>query len=400
MKIGKATYVARDVIGGLRAEARLAPESGIVEVVNAARNREGLIPLWVGEGDLPTPDFICNAAKASMDAGETFYTHQRGIPELRQALAGYHRDLYRKPFSMEQFFVTGSGMQAMQIAVQCVVGAGDEVVFPSPAWPNLAASVGIMGGRAVPVAMDHGDAGWSLDPQKLFDAVTPQTRAIYLNSPSNPTGWVADRQLLTTILEEARNRGLWILADEVYGRFSYQGAGPAPSFNEIADPDDRILFINTFSKNWAMTGWRIGWLSAPPEMGQVIENLIQYSTSGVPVFSQRAAIAALTEGGAFLKQQIERAENGRRIVVDGLSESNRIRLSAPDGAFYLFFGIEGIDDCRRLALDLVAKTGVGLAPGSAFGTGGEGFLRLCFARNPDQLKVAVERIASAAGDFQ
>jgi len=392
--------VAHDVIEGLRAEARRAPESGIVEVVNAARNREDLIPLWIGEGDLPTPDFICNAAKASLDAGETFYTYQRGIPELREALAGYHRDLYRRPFSPEEFFVTGSGMQAMQIAVQCVAGAGDEVVFPSPAWPNLAAGVGIMGARAVPVAMDYTDGGWSLDPQKLLDAVTPRTRAIYLNSPSNPTGWVADRPLLKTLLEEARRRGLWILADEVYGRFSYQGTGPAPSFHEIADPHDRLLFINTFSKNWAMTGWRIGWLSAPPEMGQVIENLIQYSTSGVPVFSQRGAVAALSEGADFLEQQIGRAEKGRKIVVDGLSASNRIRLSAPQGAFYLFFGIDGIDDCRRLALDLVATTGVGLAPGSAFGAGGEGFLRLCFARNPDQLKVAVERIASTAGDIR
>ncbi|WP_346908944.1 aminotransferase class I/II-fold pyridoxal phosphate-dependent enzyme [uncultured Roseibium sp.] len=202
-------------------------KAAIVEVVNAARDREGLIPLWVGEGNLPTPEFICNAAKASMDAGETFYTHQRGIPELREALAGYHRDLYRKPFSMDQFFVTGSGMQAMQIAVQCVCGGRAtrwcSQAQPGRTWPPV---VGIMGGRAVPVTMDHDDAGWSLDPQKLFDAVTPQTRAIYLNSPSNPTGWVADRQLLTTILEEARrNRGLWILADEVYGRFSYQGAG-------------------------------------------------------------------------------------------------------------------------------------------------------------------------------
>ncbi len=387
------------MIESLRAEARQAPESGIVEVVNAARDQENLIPLWVGEGDLPTPDFICAAAKASLDAGETFYTHQRGIPDLRQALAEDLQSLYRRPFSPDQFFVTGSGMQAMQIAVQCVAGAGDEVVFPSPAWPNLAAALGIMGARPVPVVMDWNPSGWSLDLQKLFDASTPRTRAIYLNSPSNPTGWVASSQVLKEILEKARSLGIWIIADEVYGRFFYGTGRAAPSFCELAGPDDKILYVNTFSKNWAMTGWRVGWLQAPPEMGQVIENLIQYSTSGVPVFSQRAAIAALSDGKAYLENQIARARQGRQIVVDGLSQSNRVLLSAPEGAFYLFFGIEGLSDSRHAALKLVSETGVGLAPGSAFGQGGGRFLRLCFARSSNLLAESVSRIALWANDL-
>jgi aspartate/methionine/tyrosine aminotransferase len=395
----KGEFVAGGIAESLRPEARLAPESGIVEVVNAARDKEDLIPLWIGEGDLPTPDFICAAAKASLDAGETFYTHQRGIPELREALAKDHTELYRRTFSPEQFFVTGSGMQAMQIAVQCVVGAGDEVVYPSPAWPNLAASVEIMGAKAVPVTMEHREGGWALDLEKLFAAITPKTRAIYLNSPSNPTGWVADRQALADILEKARSLGLWIIADEVYGRFFYGDGAFAPSFSEVAAPDDRILYVNTFSKNWAMTGWRIGWLAAPPEMGQVIENLIQYSTSGVPVFSQRAALAALTSGNEFLQLQIGRARHGRQIVADAFRTSNRIRFSEPEGAFYLFFGIEGYTDSRRLALDMVAETGVGLAPGSAFGPGGDAFLRLCFARSPEHLQEAVKRITAWANDL-
>lgn len=386
--------MVRNVVDSLRPEARRAPESGIVEVFNAGRNRPDLIPLWVGEGDLPTPAFICDAAKTSLDAGETFYTYQRGIPELRSALADYHQALYGGTFSDEQFFVTGSGMQAMQIAVQCVAGAGDEVIYPSPAWPNLAACVEIMGAKAVPVRMDHGEGGWSLDLEKLTAAITPATRAIYLNSPSNPTGWVADEALLKAILEMARKHGIWILADEVYGQFFYSGSGPAPSYNRIAEPDDLILYINTFSKNWAMTGWRVGWLQGPPQMGQVIENLIQYSTSGVPVFSQRAAVAALSGGTDLLREQIERAESGRKIVLDGLLASNRVKVTEPEGAFYLFFGIEGISDSRQAALDLVAETGVGLAPGSAFGSGGEAFFRLCFARNPEHLEEGVKRIVS------
>ncbi|SHL56406.1 pyridoxal phosphate-dependent aminotransferase [Roseibium suaedae] len=380
------------LIETLRPEARKAPESGIVEVVNAAREQSNLIPLWIGEGDLPTPPFIREAAKLSLDDGETFYTYQRGIPELRQALADYHGELYGRPFSPERFFVTGSGMHAIELAVQCVAGAGDEVIYPSPAWPNLAAAVEVMGAKSVPVAMDFSPEGWSLDVDRLFAQVTSRTKAIFLNSPSNPTGWVASRELLAAILERARALGLWIIADEVYGRFYYGTGERAPSFYDVAEENDRILYVNTFSKNWAMTGWRVGWLSAPAELGQVIENLIQYTTSGVAVFSQRGALTGLTKGREFLEEQIARAREGRRITVDGLSAHQRIRFAAPEGAFYFFFGVDGISDTRQLALDLVRETGVGLAPGSAFGAAGEGFLRLCFARRQDHLSDVVGRI--------
>ena len=386
--------VELEICSRLSPEARFAPESGIVEVVNAAREQENLIPLWVGEGDLPTPAFICSAAKASLDAGETFYTYQRGIPELRQSLAAYHSSVYAKPFESGRFFVTGSGMQAIQLAVTCVASAGDEVIVPTPAWPNMAAAVQIRGAKAVSVPMTFTPAGWHLDLNRVISALSPKTRAIFLNSPCNPSGWVAGKDILKAVLDFARSRGLWIVADEIYGRF-YYGEGPqAPSFHDIADPEDPILFVNTMSKNWAMTGWRIGWILAPDSLGQVMENLIQYSTSGVPVFSQRAAVVALQDGEAFLADQIDRARAGRRIVLDGLSTIDRARFSAPEGAFYLFLGIDGVTDTRRFALDLVSATGVGLAPGTAFGSGGEGFLRLCFARRPDHLEEAVHRISS------
>ena len=384
--------MSSSLIASLRPEAQHAPESGIVEVVNAAREQSNLIPLWIGEGDLPTPPFIRDAAKASLDNGETFYTYQRGIPELRQALADYHSEVYGRPFQSDRFFVTGSGMHAIELAVQCVAGAGDEVIYPSPAWPNLAAAVEVMGAKGVPVAMDFSPEGWSLDVERLFAQVTNRTKAIFLNSPSNPTGWVASREVLSAILERARALGLWIIADEVYGRFFYGAGDRAPSFYDIADENDRILYVNTFSKNWSMTGWRIGWLSAPAELGQVIENLVQYTTSGVAVFSQRGALTGLTQGKEFLNEQIARAREGRRITVDGLSVHQRIRFAAPEGAFYFFFGVDGISDTRQLALDLVRETGVGLAPGSAFGAAGEGFLRLCFARRQDHLAEAVQRI--------
>jgi len=381
------------LVDSLREPARTAPESGIVEVVNYARNREDLIPLWVGEGDLPTPEFLCAAANKSLAAGETFYTYQRGIPELRQALADYHANHYGRAFSPERFFVTGSGMQAIQLAVQCIAGAGDEVIVPSPAWPNVAAAVEVMGAKAVPVTFDFHPDGWQLDLDKVFAAVTPRTRAIFLNTPCNPTGWVAAPVIIRKLLNEARKRGIWIIADEVYGRFYYGDGERAPSFYDFAEDQDRIIFVNTFSKNWAMTGWRIGWMSVSPELGQVVENLIQYSTSGVAQFMQRAAVEALTNGETFLKEQIARARNGKQIITQAFSGNPQIRFADTKGAFYMFFGIEGYDDPRQLALELVRETGVGLAPGTAFGSGGGGFLRLCFLRCPDQLEEAARRIA-------
>ncbi|WP_353186591.1 pyridoxal phosphate-dependent aminotransferase [Bosea sp. (in: a-proteobacteria)] len=383
------------LIPDLRPEAREAPESGIVEVMNYGRLREGLIPLWVGEGDLPTPAFIREAAARSLAAGETFYTWQRGIPELREALARYHERLYGQPFSPERFFVTGSGMQSLQIVVRMIAGPGDELIIPTPAWPNFVAAVSVGGATPVCVPMDYEQGRFTLDLGKLEAAITPRTRAMLINSPSNPTGWTATREEQEALLALSRKHGIWIVADEIYGRFVYDGAARAPSFHDIVAGEDRVIFVQTFSKNWAMTGWRIGWIEAPEAFGQVIENLIQYSTSGSPVFIQRGAVAALDEGEGFIAEQIARAAEGRRIVYEGLKATNRVSLAAPVGAFYQFFSVDGRDDSRALALELVDKANVGLAPGLAFGPGGEKGLRLCFARKASDLTEAVARLQKA-----
>jgi len=379
------------LLAALRPEARDAPESGIVEVFNYGRGRPGLIPLWAGEGDLPTPGFIDDAAVKSLAAGETFYTYQRGLPELRAALARYHQRTFGGRFAADRFFVTGSGMMAIQTAVRMVAGDGDEVIVPTPTWPNITAAVGVAGATPAPLPMRLGNDGWKLDLDALFDAAGPRTRALFLNSPCNPTGWTASRDDLAAILAFARKRGLWIISDEVYHRF-YYAADRAPSFYDVADPDDRILYVNTFSKNWAMTGWRIGWISAPPSLGQVVENLVQYSTSGVAAFIQRAATVALDEGDDFIKLQVERARRGREIVCQGLAATGRVRFAEPAGAFYLFFSIEGETDTRGLALRLVDEANLGLAPGNAFGEGGRGFIRLCFLRGPEQMAEATRRL--------
>lgn len=376
----------------LSARALAAPQSGIVELVNYARGREGLIPLWAGEGDLPSPDFINQATKDSLDAGETFYTWQRGLPELRQALSRYYERHFSVTLPIDHFFATSSGMHAINLCVQAVSAPGDEIVYLSPSWPNIVAAIGIAGGKAVPVPVDFVGGGWSLDIAKLEAAITPRTKALFINTPSNPTGWTATEDDLKAILALARRHGLWIIADEIYALYYYHGPR-APSFMDIQQADDRILYANSFSKNWSMTGWRVGWIVAPPQIGQVLENLIQYSSSGLTPFMQRGAIAALDKGDDFLRANIERARTSRDILCDALIATNRVQTLKPDGALYAFLKIDGIDDPRKAAFDIVDKTLVGLAPGTAFGSGGESFLRACFLRDPKQVTEAAGRLA-------
>ncbi|MDX8435936.1 MULTISPECIES: pyridoxal phosphate-dependent aminotransferase [Mesorhizobium] len=380
------------LIQTLRAEARAAPESGIVAVINHGRLRDGMIPLWAGEGDLPTPSFISDAAARGLAAGETFYTWQKGIPELRQALARYYGRHFARSFAEEEFIVTASGMHAIQLAIDALAGQGDEVIYLSPAWPNFAAAAGVAGAVPVAVTLDPSGNGWSCDVDKIAAAITPRTKALFVNTPSNPTGWTADRETLQAILDLARQSGVWIIADEIYSHFHY-GRGRAPSFLDIATAEDRILFVNSFSKNWAMTGWRVGWIKTHPALQQVFENLIQYSTSGVAQFMQRGAVAALDEGDAFIVEQVERAHAARDLVCGILGATGKARFTVPQGAFYLFFTVDGITDSRTAAFDIVDHANVGLAPGTAFGPGGEAFLRLCFHRRLDQLEEAAHRLA-------
>ncbi|OBZ96672.1 aspartate aminotransferase [Pararhizobium polonicum] len=380
------------ILTSLSPRSLAAPESGIVELVNYARGRDGLIPLWVGEGDLPTPDFISQAAQESLRAGETFYTWQRGIPPLREALSRYYQRHFGKALSPDNFYVTGSGMQAIKLAIEALTSPGDEMVFFSPAWPNFAASAELSGVRAVAVPLSFEDGKWQLDIGRLEAAITEKTKALFVNTPSNPTGWTATHEDLKAILALARKHGLWIMADEIYALYSYNG-DRAPSFLDVMEEDERILFVNSFSKNWSMTGWRAGWIVAPPAIGQVLENLIQYSTSGVAQFIQAGAVVALDQGDAFVAENVAKAARSRDLLCDALIATNRVQTLKPDGAIYAFLKIDGVTDARRAALDIVDKTGVGLAPGTAFGEGGGLFMRACFLRDPRQIATAAERLA-------
>lgn len=387
------------VLDAVREEALRSPVSGIVEVMNHGRGRQGLIPLWAGEGDLPTASFICDAAARALADGETFYTWNLGIPDYRQAISRFMSKLYGQDLPPERFFATIGGMHALQMAVRIVCGVGEEVIVPTPAWPNFVGALTVSGATPVelPLHFDPSrtDGGWYLDLDQLADAVTPRTRAIVINSPANPTGWTATLDELRTILDLARRNGLWIIADEIYGRFVYDGSPRAPSFHDVMEPEDRILFVQTMSKNWAMTGWRVGWLEAHPSLAQTVENLVQYSASGVAAFLQRGAVAALDRGEEFVDAQLARVAKARDIVCSGLLATGRVRLAPPAGAYYAFFAVDGVEDTRELCLRLIDEALVGLAPGSSFGKGGEGYVRLCFARRIDELQEATGRLARA-----
>lgn len=386
---------ADQLLSAITPQARDEPESGIVKASMYGFTVPGVIPLWSGEGTLPTPEAFSRPASEALFNGETFYTWQSGIPELRAALARYHARSFGRGFSAENFFVTSGGMQAIQTIVQMIAGEGDEILIPTPAWPNYAGTLRILGSRPVEVPMDFRNGRWTLDLDRLFDSVTPRTRAIALNSPSNPVGWTATREELIAIRDVCRKRGLWILGDEVYSRFYYgkDGETHAPSFLDICDDEEQMLLANTFSKNWAMTGWRVGWLQAPRALGPAIERIIQVNSSGTPAFLQRGCVAALDQGDAFLAEQVHNAQARRDQAVSFLSQLPGIRFEVPKGAFYLFFAIEGMTDSAATVHRIIDEAKVGFAPGSAFGPGGEGFLRMCYLKDRATLAEALNRFA-------
>jgi aspartate/methionine/tyrosine aminotransferase len=368
------------------------PGSRIAEISALGMGDPSIIPLWYGEGDLPTPAFIGEAAAAAMRDGHTFYTYKAGLPELRSTIAEYLSGLYRRPIDMGRIAVTSSGMTALMQIAEALIDPGDNLVIIAPIWLNIAAAVGIMGGEPRFVALDSvAGGGWRLDLGRLFAACDARTRGIFVNSPSNPTGWMITDDEIAAILDFARHRGLWIVADEVYGRIVY-GNRVAPSFLAQAEPNDRLLVANSFSKSWAMTGWRLGWITMPPELIPIFEKLIEFNTSGSPTFLQHAAITAARDGEPFIESFVARCRAARDAAIDGLQNCRRVEVARPEGAFYAFFRVDGVTDSLAFAKEVLSRTKVGLAPGSAFGPMGEGHLRLCFARDPETVAAAIDRL--------
>ncbi len=379
---------------GVRPQVAEIPFSLIGQVSMPRMGDPDILPLWYGESDMPTPSFVGDAAEAAMRAGHTRYAQKRGIPELRQATAQYLTDLYGRTVDAERVVVTSSGMSAIMIATQALIQPGDNAVAITPLWPNIVDCIRTMGGepRMVPLTPTP-DGGWHLDIASVVAAFDDNTRALFVNSPNNPTGWVMTRAEAEALLAETRKRGIYLIADEVYARLVYSADRAAPSLMELAEPEDRVIVINSFSKAWAMTGWRLGWMVAPTEVRAVLDTLIEINTSCAPPFIQYAGVAALQQGEGFVAEMRERCRRGRDITIQGLSRFPRVHVSVPAGAFYAFFKIDGVTDSLAFAHEIADKAKVGLAPGRAFGPAGEGYLRLCYARAPAVLDQALERLA-------
>ena len=382
-----------------RAAVRALTASKIRELYNAGLGNPNVLPFWVGEPDEPTPEFIRKAGSASIAAGELFYTHNLGIPELREALATYISGLRRKTESA-QIAVTTAGVNALMVASQLLIDPADRVVQVTPLWPNLQEIPKILGATVQTIPLEFSAAGWRLPLQKLLDALKPGTRALYLNSPNNPTGWTVSKDELKAILEHCRKHGIWIFSDDAYERLYYGNVmsgseGIAPSLLDISSDEDRLISANTFSKSWLMTGWRLGWLVVPASLTADLGKLIEYNTSCAPVFVQRAGIAAVKEGEPVIARTRYRFRKARDFLVSQLEGIARVEVAVPTGTMYVFFKVDGIKDSLAFCKQLVRDTGLGLAPGSAFGEEGEGFVRWCFAASEDKLADGVARLKRA-----
>jgi aspartate/methionine/tyrosine aminotransferase len=380
----------------MRDAIRDLPSSRIREVANAGIGRSDVLAFWFGESDEVTPEAVRAAAAESLARGETFYAHNLGLAELREALAGYASALHGA-VSVDRIAVTSSGVSALMLATEMLVGAGDEVVAVVPVWPNLTAQPAIMGAQVVRVPLVPRAGAWTLDLQRLLAAVTPATRMLLVNAPNNPTGWTLTRAEQQSILDHCRGTGTWIVADEVYERLWFGEGTAAPSFLDIAGDVDRLIVVHSFSKSFLMTGWRLGWMVLPRGHLDAIGKLVEFNTSCAPVFVQRGGLAGLRTAATTVPELAARMKTCRDRLVGGLQRLPGVELALPLGGMYAFFRIPSAsDDSLAFAKHLVSAHGLGLAPGVAFGAEAEGWLRWCFAsRDPSRLDQGLTRLQAA-----
>lgn len=372
--------------------------SKIREVANSAMGRADVLPFWFGESDQPTPAFIREAAAAALLEGETFYTPNLGRPYLRAAISEYLTGLHGRPIDVDRIGATSSGVNALMLAMQLVLSPGDRAVAVTPLWPNIVEIPRILSASVTRVPLVVRNGRWSLDLDRLLAALTPDVRLLLLNSPNNPTGWTIEGDELRVVFEHCRRLGIWIIGDDVYERLVYRsGVASAPSLLTLAEPGDRVISVNSFSKAWRMTGWRAGWLVVPPTLTEDLAKIIEFNTSCLPEFVQRAGTVALQQGAASvdaLRAELAAASHHLRAALTALPG---VELPEADGAMYAFFRLEGHADSLALAKDLVATVGLGLAPGAAFGPESEGWLRWCYAADSGKLDEGIRRISRYLG---
>jgi aspartate aminotransferase len=372
------------------------PRSRIRELAEIAMGMDGVLRLYFGESNLPTPDYIKQAAVRAMHDGFTFYTENAGLPSLRRAIAASYQSLHAVDLDpASEIVVTASGVQALNLGIRCVLDPGDEALVLTPAWPNGSSSA--MMANAAVQQIPHPLCGdrYVIDFDALERAVTPRTRMLLYTSPSNPLGWVATEDEQQALLDFARRHELWLIADEVYDRLYYAGSqlgDPVPSILRKATRDDAVMVIHSFSKTYCMTGWRVGWLIARRDVAAKATQLNEFIVSHAPTFAQKAGETALAEGEPELRKMLDRLKQNRDLCLDALRGIPGVTVPKPDGAFYLFPRIDGLADSFAFCRRLLEETRVGLAPGVAFGAGGEGSIRICYAAEQSILEPAMERL--------
>ena len=371
-------------------------ESRIREVANAGMGRADVLAFWFGESDEVTPQFIRQAAIESLQQGETFYSHNLGLPELRDAVSEYMSGLHGN-IGSNRIAITSGGVNALMLAVQALVDAGDEVVAVTPVWPNLTAQPLILGADLKCFSLTPERGVWKLDLQALLAQITSRTKVLILNAPNNPTGWTLARDEQQAILAQCRKTGTWILADEVYERLYYEPTANrcAPSFLDVSEPEDMLVVVHSFSKSFLMTGWRLGWLVMPPSLTHAMGKLVEFNTSCASVFTQRAGIVALQRTDEVTPRVVAHLKHCRDTLVPLLKGLRGVEVEAAKGGMYAFFKLAGFDDSLVVAKRLVAEAGLGLAPGNAFAPEAQGWLRWCFAsKEAARLAQGVDRLAA------
>jgi aspartate/methionine/tyrosine aminotransferase len=366
--------------------------SRIRELADVAFGMEGVLKLHFGESNLPTPRLIQDALARAVADGYTYYSENAGLPTLRAAIAEKYAQLHHVTLDPSQeIVITASGVQALNLSIRCAINPGDEVLILTPNWPNGREIVRLYGATPVEVPYRRVGDRFTPDFDALENALTARTRLLLYTSPSNPLGWVATQAEQQAMLDFAAKHGLWLLADEVYERLYYEGE-VAPSILRLAHRDDAVMVVQSFSKTYCMTGWRLGWMVSRRDLVQKATQLNEFIVSHAASMIQKAGETALRQGEDEVAALLEQLHERRTFAAGALASVGRVHLPKPEGAFYLFPQIEGLTDSFDFCLQLLKQERVALAPGSAFGAGGEGSVRLCFASDMSVLEPAVERL--------
>jgi aspartate/methionine/tyrosine aminotransferase len=379
----------------LRTEVTTVTESPLLLIGTLAESIPGTLKLCYGESDLPTPDFIIRASSDAMKAGHTYYTHTAGYSELREAIAAKTNELHGIDVRASEVMSTVGASMAIYAAIRACVGPGDNVIVISPAYSIFVNATIIAGAepREVPLALDGNR--FHLDLDRIERAIDANTRLLIVNSPHNPTGCMISVAEQHALLALADRHDLTILSDEVYERIVYSDS-IAPSLAVAAAAhglQHRLIVVNSFSKTYNMTGWRLGWAQSTEQTIKTMYKAVEFMTSNAASMVQQAGIVALRDGEAFVAELRAAYAARRQQALSGLAKIPGLTIIQPDGAFYVFLKVDGLSDSIAFTERLVREGGLALTPGLAFGPHGEGYVRLCFASSEGVISDALERLA-------